>query len=108
MCAAAINLTSKALNDVNNAEVLLKIKTFISLFIQTMEGWGYSVSTLDAFLLKLFDKYAELLKRRFSEDFQEIVSTDDYMPMDIKTPEEYEKVVSVSWFSQEKSADDLT
>jgi hypothetical protein len=30
------------------------------------------------------------------------------MPMDIKTPEEYEKVVSVSWFSQEKSADDLT
>ena len=37
MCAAAINLTSKALNDVNNAEVLLKIKTFISLFIQTME-----------------------------------------------------------------------
>jgi hypothetical protein len=26
---------------------------------------------LDGFLLKLFDKYAELLKRRFSDDFQE-------------------------------------
>lgn len=37
MCTAAINLTSKALGDVDNAEVLLKIKTFISLFIQTME-----------------------------------------------------------------------
>lgn len=37
MCTAAINLTSKALNDVTNAEVLLKIKGFISLFIQTME-----------------------------------------------------------------------
>jgi hypothetical protein len=27
---------------------------------------------LDNFLLTLFDKYAELLKRRFSEDFQEV------------------------------------
>ena len=37
MCQAAVNLTSKALNDVTDAEVLLKIKGFISLFIQTME-----------------------------------------------------------------------
>jgi hypothetical protein len=37
MCSAAINLTSRALNDVNNAEVLLKIKGFIALFVQTME-----------------------------------------------------------------------
>lgn len=27
---------------------------------------------LDDFLLVLFDKYAELLKKRFSEDFQEV------------------------------------
>lgn len=37
MCQAAISLTSKALNDVTDAEVLLKIKGFISLFTQTME-----------------------------------------------------------------------
>jgi hypothetical protein len=37
MCSAAINLTSKALGDVSNAEVLLKIKGFIALFVQTME-----------------------------------------------------------------------
>ncbi len=81
------------------------------------------MSTLDTFLLLLFDKYAELLKRRFSEDFQEvriskhptvaatngfqIVSTDDYMPMAINSLEEYEKVVNVSWFSQEKAINDL-
>lgn len=77
---------------------------------------------LDSFLLTLFHKYAELLKRRFSDDFQEvcsaqwlitctsclanpvadqIVSTDDYMPMQIQSPEEYEKVVNVSWFTQD-------
>lgn len=36
------------------------------------------------------------------------MSTDDYMPMAINTPEEYEKVVNVSWFTQEKPADQLT
>ncbi|KAK1484052.1 hypothetical protein CCUS01_15562 [Colletotrichum cuscutae] len=108
MCHTAITLTSQALNEVSNAEILLKIKGVIALFIQTMEGWGYSVSMLDNFLLTLFDKYAELLKRRFSEDFQEIVSTDDYMPMAINTREEYEKVVNVSWFSQEKPLEELS
>ncbi|KAF4954095.1 hypothetical protein FGADI_5522 [Fusarium gaditjirri] len=101
MCTAVINLTSKALSDVEDAEALIKIKTIIALFIQTMEGWGYTVTMLDNFLLKLFDKYAELLKKRFSVDFQEIVSTDDYMPMAINTPEEYEKVVNFYFFSDD-------
>lgn len=108
MCTSAITLTSRSLGDISNAEVLLKIKSVFALFIQTMEGWGYSVTMLDNFLLTLFDKYAELLKRRFSEDFQEIVSTDDYMPMAINTQEEYEKVVNVSWFTQDKPTEELT
>jgi exocyst complex component 6 len=107
MCQTALTLTTRALNEVSNAEVLLKLKGIIALFIQTMEGWGYSVSMLDHFLLTLFDKYAELLKRRFSEDFQEIVSTDDYMPMAINTMEEYEKVLNVSWFTQDKPLEEL-
>ncbi|KFY81383.1 hypothetical protein V500_11474 [Pseudogymnoascus sp. VKM F-4518 (FW-2643)] len=37
MCQAAISLISKALDDVDNAEVLLKIKGVIALFIQTLD-----------------------------------------------------------------------
>jgi hypothetical protein len=37
MCTAVINLTSKALSDIEDAEALIKIKTIIALFIQTME-----------------------------------------------------------------------
>ncbi|KAI0405340.1 exocyst complex subunit Sec15-like-domain-containing protein [Xylaria palmicola] len=107
MCSAAVSLTSKALSDIHNAEVLVQIKGAFALFIQTMEGWGYSVTRLDDFLVTLFDKYAELLKRRFSEDFQEIVSTDDYMPMAINSREEYEKVANVSWFTQDQPIDEL-
>ena len=36
------------------------------------QGWGYSVTALDGFLLVLFEKYAELLQRRFSDDFHEV------------------------------------
>lgn len=82
------------------------------------------MTALDNFLLTLFEKYAELLKRRFSEDFQEvdlpylkylfltdvpvkIVSTDDYMPMPISNLDEYDKVVNVSWFTPDKPREEL-
>ncbi|MCJ1396504.1 hypothetical protein MMC18_009395 [Xylographa bjoerkii] len=107
MCQTAIALIAKALHEVDNAEMLLKIKGVIALFIQTMESWSYPVGALDTFLLTLFDKYAELLKRRFSDDFQEIVSTDDYMPMPINNMDEYEKVVNVSWYTPDKNSDEL-
>ena len=44
----------------------------LEAIMTVVQGWGYSVSRLDEFLVDLFDKYAELLKRRFSEDFQEV------------------------------------
>ena len=107
MCQTAITLISKALHEVDNPEMLLKIKGAIALFIQTMNSWSYMSGAVDAFLLTLFEKYAELLKRRFSDDFQEIVSTDDYMPMPINKLDEYDKVVNVSWYTPDKARDDL-
>lgn len=107
MCQTAITLVAKALHEVDNAEMLLRIKGVIALFIQTMNSWEYSVRALDAFLLNLFEKYAELLKKRFSDDFHEIVSTDDYMPMPINKLEEYEKVVNVSWYTPDRPHEEL-
>ncbi|KAJ5825514.1 hypothetical protein N7474_002652 [Penicillium riverlandense] len=106
MCQNAIALISKALHEVDNAENILKIKNLIALFMQTMDTWNYPVRAFDEFLLTLFEKYSELLKKRFSDDFQEIVSTDDYMPMPIQTPEEFDKVLNVSWYSPEKPRDE--
>ncbi|KAI9689572.1 MAG: hypothetical protein M1822_010224 [Bathelium mastoideum] len=107
MCQSAINLISAALPTIDNDGKLLKIKSIIALFIQTMDSWGYSVTSLDALLLTLFGKYAELLKQRFSEDFSEIVTTDDYMPMPISNIEDYEKVVNVSWYTPDKQPDQI-
>ena len=124
MCNTAIKLITKALEKIDNADDLLKTKGVIALFIQTMEGWSYSVTALDNFLLVIFDKYAELLKKRFSDDFEEvcknapslrmlaklfqIVSSDDYMPMPVADYNEYDKVLNVSWFEPEKPREELT
>lgn len=56
----------------------------------------------------LFEKYAELLKKRFSDDFQDIVGTDDYMPMPISNLDEYDKVVNVSWYAPDKQRDQVS
>lgn len=36
------------------------------------QTWEFSVGTFDELLLTLFKRYAELLKKRFSDDFQEV------------------------------------
>ncbi|KIW75842.1 hypothetical protein Z517_10587 [Fonsecaea pedrosoi CBS 271.37] len=108
LCQTAISLMSKALSAVDNAEHLLKIKNLISLFIQTMNGFNFNTAAMSNFVLVLFDKYAELLKQRFSEDFIEIVGTDDYMPMPIQNAEEFEKVVNVSWYTPDRPVHEMT
>ncbi|EON65887.1 hypothetical protein W97_05129 [Coniosporium apollinis CBS 100218] len=108
MCQSTVTLISNALHHVDNDEKLLRIKGRIALFMQTMASWGYSVTSLNSLLLAIFDKYAQFLKKRFSEDFQEIVSTDDYMPMPINSLDEYNKVVNVSWYTPDKDPEELT
>ncbi|GAD99332.1 exocyst complex component Sec15 [Paecilomyces variotii No. 5] len=108
MCHAAVSLISKALHEVDNAESLLKIKNLITLFMQAMDTWNFPVGAFDNFLLSVFERYAELLKKRFSDDFQEIVSTDDYMPMPIQNAEEYDKVLNVSWYTPDKPHEEQT
>ncbi|KAL2188254.1 exocyst complex subunit Sec15-like protein [Thermothelomyces heterothallicus CBS 203.75] len=108
MCQAIIRITSKSLEGVSNADLLLKVKEDIALFIQTMEGWGYSASVVNNFQLVLFHRYADLLQRRFGSVFQEIVSTDDYMPMNIRTREEYDDFYTATLFGDEMPPDEVT
>lgn len=98
----AISHITRALPAVDNAEHLLKIKELILVYIQTMSNFNYNTHHMSNLLLTLFDKYTDLLNQRFSEDFVEIVSTDDYMPMPIQNSEEFEKVVNVSWYTPDQ------
>jgi hypothetical protein len=92
------------------------------------QGYGYSVNQLNTLLLTLFERYSQLLQRKFSGDFEQvrpdvllrflpvpaqarrliedgfleqIVLDDDHQPMVVNDAEEFEKVVSVSWLPSE-------
>ncbi|PNS15560.1 hypothetical protein CAC42_819 [Sphaceloma murrayae] len=101
MCQKSITLITTTLPTVDSDEKLLRIKSVVALFIQTVDNWGYPVASFDKLTVTLFEKYSDLLKKRFSDDFAEIVATDDYMPMPINNPEEYQKVLDVSWYNPE-------
>jgi hypothetical protein len=107
MCQSSIRLIETALPKVDDDEKLLKIKSLIALFIQTMDNWNYSVNSWNTLVLSIFEQYAQLLKKRFSEDFSEIVGTDDYMPMQIQNLDEYDKVINVSWYTPEVDRSEL-
>jgi hypothetical protein len=81
-----------------------------------LQRWGFSVGLMDSFLLTLFQKYSELLKRKFSVEFEnvstyslglpdnmQIVGSDDYMPMPINTTEEYDNIMRVCWYFPDKA-----
>lgn len=54
-------------------------------------------------------RYVNIARTKNMEaDLCQIVSTDDYMPMPISNLDEYDKVVNVSWFTPEKSREELT
>lgn len=67
------------------------------------------MNQLNSLLLTLFERYSELLQRKFSGDFEQIVLDDDHQSMVVNDGEEFEKVVSVSWLPStgEWSANEL-
>lgn len=105
---AAIAQISNALPTVDNAEHLLAIKDLLVVYIQTLSAHNYNTHLMSHFLPTLFDQYTALLNHRFGEDFLEIISTDEYMPMPIQSAEEFEKVVNVSFFTPDQPVDKVT
>lgn len=108
MCQSVIHLVSKALSDVDSASSVLAVKNKLAEFAHTMDGWGYSVSAIDAFLLDIFEKYAELLKKQYSDILEKIVTDDDYMPMPIGNYEDYDNILEASWYTPDKPREELT
>ncbi|BGO99036.1 Exocyst complex component SEC15 [Rhodotorula toruloides] len=109
MCERVVKIVDEGLAGCEEAEVFLGTKFKVLTFVQTLEGYGYSVSHLNSLLLTLFERYSQLLQRTFSADFEKIVVDDDHQPMVINDEEEFGKVVSVTWLpsSGEWSAEQL-
>ncbi|GAA5923321.1 Rab GTPase-binding exocyst subunit SEC15 [Sporobolomyces koalae] len=101
MCERVVEIVDQGLKTEEDPEVFLGTKFKVLTFVQTLEGSGYSVAALHSLLLTLFSRYSQLLQRKFSGDFEQIVLDDDHQPMIVNDREEFEKVVSVSWLPVE-------
>ncbi|KAK9479476.1 exocyst complex subunit Sec15-like-domain-containing protein [Lipomyces japonicus] len=97
-CQRVADLIAPVLPNLQDPETILKVRTLLGLFIQTMESYEFEVNRLNSFLLTLFEKYSTFLKQRFMLEFQQTVTEDDYMPMVINGRELWENVISVSWY----------
>lgn len=80
----------------------------------TLQDYGYNVTELNGLLITLFERYSELLRRKFSSDFDQashgpywsgrvlilqIVQEDDNQPMMVNDAEEFEQVAGVCWLA---------
>ncbi|WVQ82288.1 hypothetical protein IAT38_004416 [Cryptococcus sp. DSM 104549] len=99
MCGRIGEVMSQGLKGCGEPEVFLESKTEVLLFVQTLEGYGYNISELNGLLITLFERYSELLLRKFSTDFDQIVSEDDNQPMMVNDPEEFDQVAGVCWLA---------
>lgn len=97
MCERVVDIVSIGLRDCKDTRVFVGTKGVVQTFIQTLEGYSFSVSKLNALLLTLFERYAQLLRDRFTADFQRAIRDSEHQPMIVNTAEELEKVLNVCW-----------
>ncbi|GAK67112.1 Rsec15 [Moesziomyces antarcticus] len=97
MCSRVVDIVSLALRDCSETKVYVAAKAAIQTFIQTLEGYSFPVAKLNALLLTLFERYAQLLRDRFSRDFQQAMRETQHQPMVVHNTDELNKVLSVCW-----------
>ncbi|CAG8434342.1 1359_t:CDS:10 [Diversispora eburnea] len=98
--AKVVKIVSESLDDCYDPVLFQKIKISLFTFIQTLEDYGYNINSFTDLILTVFQRYSDMLKRKFSEDFHQTIVDDYYMPMQIQYPEEYEAVVDACWFKE--------
>jgi len=77
-----------------DAGLMLKIKNLIMLFASTLRSYGYAVDRLYQLLQELRDHYNEVLMQRWVARFRDIFDADNYHPIQVNTPVEYENITS--------------
>lgn len=66
-----------------DATLILRIKDLIMLFCTTLTNYGYSVEPLVDFVKELRDHYTEVLMQRWVQVFREILSKEDFQPVEV-------------------------
>lgn len=75
-------------------ELMLRIKRSIILLSYTIRSHGFNVEPLIKLLCEVRDRYNEILMKRWSIVFKNILESDNYHPIQVNSIEEYNQVLS--------------
>lgn len=94
VCYLVGELIVKNLKECVNADLFLRIKTMVVLFMNTMEIYGYNASRLSELKLTLFERYATLLSNDCERKVVAVIENDEYAPMLVESRLELENIHS--------------
>ncbi|KAI8922248.1 exocyst complex subunit Sec15-like-domain-containing protein [Powellomyces hirtus] len=101
------NVITDSLQDCRDPDLFLTIKISVVNFIDTMESYGFAVTSLMDLMLSLLDRYAELMKSRCAEAVTQIVDEDEYAPMIVNDQAEYDLVTTAFKLKDESKTKNL-
>ncbi|KAM8939853.1 exocyst complex component 6B isoform 3-T3 [Pelodytes ibericus] len=87
---AALRTHSSYCSDPN---LVLDLKNLIVQFADTLQGYGFPVNQLFDMLLEIRDQYSEILLKKWSQMFRNILDADNYSPIPVSNEETYRKMV---------------
>ncbi|XP_051997897.1 exocyst complex component 6B-like isoform X2 [Xyrauchen texanus] len=73
-------------------DLILDLKNLIVLFADTLQGYGFPVNQLFDMLLEMRDQYGEILLKKWNQSFRHILDQDNYSPIPVASPEEYQRI----------------
>uniref|UniRef100_A0A672S9C5 Exocyst complex component n=1 Tax=Sinocyclocheilus grahami TaxID=75366 RepID=A0A672S9C5_SINGR len=73
-------------------DLILDLKNLIVLFADTLQGYGFPVNQLFDMLLEMRDQYGEILLKKWNQSFRQILDQDNYSPIPVASPEEYQRI----------------
>uniref|UniRef100_A0A9J8BG83 Exocyst complex component n=1 Tax=Cyprinus carpio carpio TaxID=630221 RepID=A0A9J8BG83_CYPCA len=72
----------------------------------TKQGYGFPVNQLFDMLLEMRDQYGEILLKKWNQSFRQILDQDNYSPIPVASPEEYQRI-AVNPFLFSTEIDDM-
>ncbi|KXN89604.1 Exocyst complex component 6 [Leucoagaricus sp. SymC.cos] len=88
-----------ALKSENDPEVFLRVKENLSTFVMALEASAYSTTSLQNFILSLFERYVRLLEINFGKRLETVIRQDDNQPLLTDKDAELQAVLDVVWIS---------
>ncbi|XP_051578323.1 exocyst complex component 6B isoform X2 [Myxocyprinus asiaticus] len=73
-------------------DLVLDLKNLVVLFADTLQGYGFPVNQLFDMLLEMRDQYGEILLKKWNQSFRQILDQDNYSPIPVASPEEYQQI----------------